>query len=151
METTNQKTEMITLNEVNGNIESIRMKISNCIGSLFTKDDVMKILASIVIEKPQVSNSNFNIAEKFDALLRNVSEELDSMEDEITSAIDEDKIELDSYDITFDHSSGNRYEFGVENPNFSIPFQSDIECTLADSKTSILQELQSFKENNLTK
>ena len=149
METTNQKTEMITLNEVNGNIESIRMKISNCIGSLFTKDDVMKILASIVIEKPQVSNSNFNIAEKFDALLRNVSEELESMEEEVNDAIDEDKIELDSYDITFDHCSGNNYEFAVENACFSIPFQSDIEGTLADSKTSILQELKSFKENNL--
>jgi len=154
METTNNNPEMIPLNEVNGNVETIRMKVSNSLGSLFTKDDVIRVIDMIVVEKQkpiEQSNSNFNLAEKFDELLRNVSEELDSMEDEINDAIDEDKIELDSYDIEFHNVSGNKYEFEVENPNFSIPFQSDIECTLADSKTSILQELKSFKENNLTK
>jgi len=151
METTETKTEMITLNEVNGNIESIRMKVSNCIGSLFTKDDVMKILASIVIEKPQVSSSEFNLAEKFGALIDSINDSLLDMESSISSSLDEDAIELECYDIEMQCYSGNKYEFTVENPTFTIPFQSDIESEMADAQTSILQELKSFKENNLTK
>ena len=151
MEATETKTEMITLNEVNGNIESIRMKISNCIGSLFTKDDVMKILASIVIEKPQVSNSEFNLAEKFDALIQTIDESLEHMEDNITNSLDEDAIVLESYDIEMESYSENRYSFSVENPTFSIPFDSDIQSDISDASSSILNELKSFKANHLTK
>jgi len=149
METTNQETQLLNLNEVDSNLVTIRNEVVNSLGSLFTKDDVLNVLARILITVPKESNSNFNLAEKFDALIQTVTDELEEMEGNVDSEISSDGIEIDTYEIEVSHCSGNRYEFEIENAEFSINFKRDVEKTIQNSVMLIQQELKSFKENNL--
>jgi len=117
--------------------EEVISQVQNSLGSLFTKDDVVKCLNMVVEEQPKVQESK----QDFLAILKLIKDKIEETIDNFDFD-DADSIELDN--VEFEVRYGNQIEFD----SFSVDARQ-LKANLLDDIINAFEELEQEHETRM--
>ena len=112
------------------NIDDLNQQVKNSFPSIFTKDDVLKLLDALKL------NDNYLIEDNKKVCGVAVTELIDSMQDDIESAIENYEPDLDNYSLSIEYNN----EVVIDNHEVDMkPLTKDVTNLLITFKEKFLE------------
>ena len=112
------------------NIDDLTSQVQNSFPSIFTKDDVLKLLDALKL------NDNYLIEDNKKVCGVAVTELIDSMQDDIESAIENYEPELDDYSLSMEYNNEVVVDSCTANMN---PLNNDVKDLIKSFREKFLE------------